>query len=330
MPYDLSRLGIRNLGGGDELELFLIKWSGEIFSRFPTVCKFFDKSYTKHITEGKAARFDAVGEAVAKYFTVGQDNLLQGGNAIAHDEFTIALDGPLISWVLVPEVDELMNHYNERARYTDKIAAALARQFDQNVAATGILAARSPARIPDGFGGSVITGVNMAYDTDVLVQAAFTAAERLDDKDVPADGRWLFLRPAAYYRLVQHDKVIHRDFNDGTNGSIAKGTVHEVAGLQIVKTNHLPNSVITTDKAKYNGDFTNTVGLVMTDEAVGTVKRQDLTTEAEWKIEVQSHLMLAKFLLGHGVLRPECAVELVHEEPEPEPEPPSQGGGSGS
>ena len=59
---DLSRLGSRNLGA-DDLELFLEKWSGEIFSKFKTACKFWNKNYTKHIDHGKAARFDALGEA---------------------------------------------------------------------------------------------------------------------------------------------------------------------------------------------------------------------------------------------------------------------------
>ena len=36
---DLSRLGSRKLGA-DDLELFLEKWSGEIFSKFKTACKF--------------------------------------------------------------------------------------------------------------------------------------------------------------------------------------------------------------------------------------------------------------------------------------------------
>jgi hypothetical protein len=27
-------------------------------------------------------------------------------------------------------------------------------------------------------------------------------------------------------------------------------------------------------------------------------------------MELQGHLMLAKYVMGHGILRPECAVEL--------------------
>lgn len=306
---DLSRLGSRKLSA-DALELFLEKWSGEVFSRFKTVCKFWNKNYTKHIDHGKAARFDALGEAVAEYFTPGVDNLTKNGNKIAADSFLITLDGVLIAHTMVAELDELMNHYDERSRYADKLAEALAQRYDKNVAATGILAARHGPRIPGGYGGSVVSHADMATDTSALVEAFFMAAERMDDKDIPETvKRWGFVKPAEYYRLVQHDKVIHRDF-DGA-GSFSKGVVHELAGIEIVKTNNLPKAAITTDKEKYNGDFSKTVALVMTDEAVGTVKRMDLTTESEWKIEHQAHLMLAKFALGHGILRPECAVEIA-------------------
>ena len=45
--------------------------------------------------------------------------------------------------------------------------------------------------------------------------------------------------------------------------------------------------------------------------AVGTVKLMDLSTEAAYDIRRQGHLMVAKYAVGHGVLRPESAVELA-------------------
>ena len=44
--------------------------------------------------------------------------------------------------------------------------------------------------------------------------------------------------------------------------------------------------------------------------AVGTVKLLDLATESEYQIERQATLFAAKYAMGHGVLRPECAVEV--------------------
>jgi hypothetical protein len=45
--------------------------------------------------------------------------------------------------------------------------------------------------------------------------------------------------------------------------------------------------------------------------AVGTVKLMDLSAEAAYDIRRQGHLMVAKYAVGHGVLRPESAVELA-------------------
>lgn len=45
--------------------------------------------------------------------------------------------------------------------------------------------------------------------------------------------------------------------------------------------------------------------------AIGTVKLLDLATESEYQIERQGTLFVAKYAMGHGVLRPECAVSVL-------------------
>jgi hypothetical protein len=50
--------------------------------------------------------------------------------------------------------------------------------------------------------------------------------------------------------------------------------------------------------------------VVATKDAVGTVKLMDLAMESEYDIRRQGTLMVAKYALGHGVLRPSCAIEL--------------------
>jgi hypothetical protein len=83
----------------------------------------------------------------------------------------------------------------------------------------------------------------------------------------------------------------------------------------VVKTNHLPATVIDTGpeagtNARYAGDFSKTIGLIMHRSAVGTVKLMDLSTEADYDMRRQGTLMVAKYAVGHGILRPESAVEL--------------------
>ena len=42
-----------------------------------------------------------------------------------------------------------------------------------------------------------------------------------------------------------------------------------------------------------------------------TVKLLDLSVESEYKIEVQGTLLLGKYIMGHDILRPECAGLIV-------------------
>tara|TARA_R100000808_G_scaffold10645_1_gene28094 strand:- start:427 stop:1677 length:1251 start_codon:yes stop_codon:yes gene_type:complete len=52
-------------------------------------------------------------------------------------------------------------------------------------------------------------------------------------------------------------------------------------------------------------------GLVMTQDAVATAKLMDMSVESEYQINRQGTLMVAKYAMGHNVLRPACAVALI-------------------
>jgi len=49
---------------------------------------------------------------------------------------------------------------------------------------------------------------------------------------------------------------------------------------------------------------------MMHPSAIGTVKLLDLGMESEYQISKQGTLMVAKYALGSGILRPESAIEL--------------------
>ena len=191
--------------------------------------------------------------------------------------------------------------------------------MDKHVLQTGVLAARTAKTINDAdqFGGSVIYETGTAdFETngDDLADAMFAAAQLLDEKDVPAEDRFMFVRPAQFYALAKSTKVINRDW--GGEGSYAAGNVIRVAGIDIVKTNNLPSGVVANGTTaagtgnRYAGDFTNTVGLVMQKSAVGTVKLRDLSVKSEYDLRRLGNLIVATYAVGHGVLRPEAAVEI--------------------
>jgi hypothetical protein len=204
-----------------------------------------------------------------------------------------------------------MNHYDVRSIYSRDIGMSLARTFDKNVLQVVALTARASATVTGGNGGTVITSANSKTVAADLEAAIFDAVQAFDEKDVPQNDRYVGLKPEQYYLLVQGStKVIHRDYNPAPNGGYALGRVYQIAGCEVVMTNNLPVTNVTTGPAAYQGNFTTLAALVWQKMAAGTVKLVDLALESEYLIEYQGTLMLGKYALGHGILRPECSAEI--------------------
>ena len=344
-----SRVGLIE-GGADNDALFLKKFSGEILQAFEESNIFKPLHTIRTIENGKSAQFPVTGIASASYHTPGE-NIADGGNSYLSDikktEKIITIDKMLVASTFLANIDDVKNHYDIRSVYSNELGKALAVRFDTALAKVFIAAARSGANLTQvGKGGSILdvsanTFVNFGdANADVtdpsgaeLVAALFSAAQRMDEHDVPSDGRFCVLRPQEYYKLVTGaddsngfslTSAINKDI--GGAGSLAAGNVPQIAGISIFKSNHIPstdlsavssgdgeanNDVFGGNGIGYNGNFTNTKGIVSHSAAVGTVKLLDLATESEYQIERQGTLFVAKYAMGHGVLRPECAIELI-------------------
>jgi hypothetical protein len=312
---DASRLGQINKAGDDKA-LFLKKFSGEVLTTFETNCVMKDKQLVKTIESGKSAQFPVTGTAAAAYHTPGR-NILEGDNGllskIGKNERVISIDGLLTASAFVANIDEAMNHYDTRSVYTTEVGLQLAYAWDRNSLQASVLAARAAASITGGKSGTVLNrGATVATTGAVLAAAIFAAARSLDEKDVPENDRYAVVRPEHYYLLAQTTDVINKDW--GGSGVYAEGKVLKVAGIHIVKSNHLPNSVVAADpnhNNTYSGDFSNTVCLVFQKGAIGTVKLLDLATESDYLVTHQGTLIVSKYAVGTGILRPECAVEIT-------------------
>lgn len=307
----VSRLGQVN-GQGAADALFLKVFAGEVLTSFEKSNVMMGKHQVRTISNGKSASFPVMGRASAYYHQPGQEIL---GGTLKHAEKIITIDDLLIAPTFVANIDEAKNHYDVRSTYTREMGNILANTMDKHILATGVQAARAAKTINDAdqFGGTTVGGVD-ATSGDALAEAMFEAARILDEKDVPEDERFLFVRPAEFYAMARSTKILNRDW--GGEGSYAGGNVIRVAGITIVKTNNLPKTNVAAGSLeagtndKYAGDFTKTVGLIMHPSAIGTVKLLDLGMESEYQISRQGTLMVAKYAVGHGVLRPEAAVEL--------------------
>lgn len=314
----LARLGVLN-GTTDgswaqENAVFLEIFSGEVITTFNTQNIFKDLHRVRTITEGKSASFPALGKMAARYHVPGTPIL--GNNNPQIGKRTIAVDDLLIADVFIYDLEDAKLHFEVRQEYSKQLGIALSNGFDQKIARLGYLAARGAAITTDHSGGTVLKNTAAASDVAVLRKLIFDAAQAMDEKNVPEEDRHVVVKPAQYYMLVQDTTLLNKDW--GGRGDLATASLPMIANMTIHKSNNLPNGTNVTAKVDgenndYTGNFTDSVALVMNRQAVGTVKLFDLATEMSGKdfhVMYQGDLVLAKYAMGHGILRPECAVEI--------------------
>jgi hypothetical protein len=301
-------------GSGDRDAQFLKVFTGEVLTAFTenNVMKGLHRERT--ITHGKSASFPTIWKADARYHSPGTPIL--GDNKILHGERIINIDGRLISDVFIDDLEEAMNHYEIRSEYSKQLGAALARKYDQTTMQVACLAARATGNVTGQPGGSQLTNADFATDGKALAEGIFACAQIFDEKDVPDQkDRSVIVKPLQYYLLAQTTDLINKDW--GGAGVYADGKILKVANIHIVKSNNVPSALITAqsgEKNTYDGDFSNTVAACFTRDALGTVKLRDLKVEktgGDFKTVYQGVLMVASYAMGHGILRPECAIELL-------------------
>lgn len=329
-----SRLGQVNAGGAVDA-LFLKVFSGEILTTFEEFNVMKELHTIRTIANGKSAQFPVTGIATANYHTPGENIADAGQNPsylsqIKHAEKVITIDDVLLASTFIANIDELKNHYDVRSIYAQELGKALAKRFDLATMKTLTAAARSAATITGGKAGIAIDGGEPGDFNGTVIQAKlFEAAQKLDENDIPNDGkRFAILKPADYYTLLASgEEVINRDF--GGRGDVATGRIPMVAGINIYKSNHLvdvaigassqngqdasasvKNDVFGSGGIGYNADMNKTYIIGGHPSAIGTVKLLDLATESDYKVELQGSLFVAKYAMGHGVLRPEAAFEI--------------------
>lgn len=175
--------------------------------------------------------------------------------------------------------------------------------------------------------GAASGATSASQEAANFVAGAFTIGRLMDQRDVPQQGRVILVPPRLYYDVINLDKdAINRDYGNDGNGSVAQGVVNSVAGFRLIKTNHIPttdqssvntglgdpaikNDLFGTDSG-YVGNFEGVKAVAFQTEAIGTLKLLDLAMESEYFMERMGTLMMAKYAMGHGVLREECCYTM--------------------
>tara|TARA_R100000541_G_scaffold7496_2_gene15113 strand:+ start:286 stop:1266 length:981 start_codon:yes stop_codon:yes gene_type:complete len=316
------KFGNANSGSTRDDALFLKVFAGEVITSFDRASKTQGADMVRSISNGKSASFPVMGRIGAAYHAVGAEIL---GDAVNSAEKVITINDLLISSVFVSNIEEAKNHWDVRSAYSTEMGRALSFQKDKHILQTIGQATLASANVTGGDATTNITNTGIASSTDAtaanaMIDAIFAAAKELDANYVPSEGRKCFMRLEEYYKLANATNAVNVDFSGGANGGVASGKVARIAGIELVPVPHFVtgNVTATTEKgsATNGGSFpqavnlTNFVALVSHPSAVGTVKLMDLAVEKEYDIRRQGTLMVAKYSMGHGVLRPEAAVGI--------------------
>lgn len=307
---------------GSEDALFLKVFSGEVLTAFERSSVTQGAEMVRSISNGKSASFPVMGRIDAAYHTPGAEIV---GTDVNHNEKVITINDLLVSSAFLSNIEEAKNHWDVRSSYSSEIGRALAFQKDKHVLQTIGQAAQASANITNGDAGTVLTNTGIASATaataaNAMIDSLFDAASNLDSNYVPKEGRKAFIRLEEYYKLANATNAVNIDFSGGANGGVAEGKVMRVAGIELIPTAHFVssnvNSGVDQGSATQGGsnpqavDLSNYVCLVSHPSAAGTVQLMNLATEMEYDIRRQGTLMVAKYAMGHGVLRPEAAVGI--------------------
>jgi len=108
--------------------------------------------------------------------------------------------------------------------------------------------------------------------------------------------------------------ILNRDFQADNAGGISdRAEMINIDGVMICKSRNMP----TTDESstagvfsKYRADYSKTVGVMWCPQAIATCKLMDISLETERDVRRLEDFLVSKLFVGHGVLRPEMAVEF--------------------
>lgn len=153
---------------------------------------------------------------------------------------------------MIEDIVNIQSQYNLRTEYTREAGYALARDLDNWVLGhRAVINSYDSQRLlcyNNGTSDLVGDGTLNAHWTGTpapLSYAALLAAkQKLDEADVPAEGRRLYISPAQYVDLLSINVFISTDFNGG-GSPVTSGMVGRILDMEVhVSTQLGPNSLL--------------------------------------------------------------------------------------
>jgi len=229
--------------------------------------------------------------------------------AATESEVTVSIDKHYEYSRLIEDIVEAQALSSLRQFYTDDAGYALAKQVDTNIIQLGRIAqggANTAAYTKGYIGGDgstlyVAASNNASALTDAGIRRAI---QRLDDSDVPMDGRYFIIPPSSRNTLMGLARYTEQAFvgEVGSNNTIRNGEIGNLYGMPVfVSSNADTTSGSTAARACLMGHKD---GLVL-------VEQMGVRSQTQYKQEYLGTLFTADTLYGVAELRDYSTVALI-------------------
>lgn len=315
----------KGVSDSDKLKMFLKVFSGEVLTAYTQKTVTMGRHLVRQIQHGKSASFPVTGRSSAFYLDAGE-SLDDKRKEIKNTERIINIDGLLTSNVIITDIEDAMNHFEVGSVYSKELGNALAKAIDgavfAEVANACNLATTSNENI-EGLGSPVLLdlGVKNTFEQKAatvrgqeIVAKLAEAQAKFDANSVPEDERYFFCTPETYAAIMLSGSSYLANFSSISN--LETGTLTKLCGFEIVKTINLEagGGTVSGSTQKHafptNGGSRKVVkgkvaGLFFHRDAVGTVQLKQMSIEHARRAEYQADMIVARYSMGHGWLRPE-------------------------
>lgn len=333
--------------GGDDQALALKMFSGSVIEAFRAKTLLWNSVgpegvgesspnviASKTVDAGNSWQWPIIGnDLTPEYHTPGVELL---GQDVALDEAVITIDDILVAHLDVAWDQEQLSHFDVIAPFARKLGRSLAEDFDSKLFVVGVLAAQSAAVTGIHNGGNVVqrvaASIAVAYPNDATGAGNFIAdagslAQLLDADDVPEDGRYLFITSYIRQILLNNTNIFSSDFTRRIEpNSLNPRAIGELAGFQVLITNHMPSTAITTGPAKYQIDATAAgagegapvalalcgaqEGSAAIGYVAGTGKTGAIYSHMGFDERRNTTFLKSQMMVGAGIVAPWCAGEI--------------------
>jgi N4-gp56 family major capsid protein len=207
---------------------------------------------------------------------------------------------------LIEDITEVQALSSLRRFYTDDAGYALSKQVDSSMIQLGrgfnggnaANAAYAGAYI-GGDGTTLYTGANQSALTDAAIRRTI---QRLDDNDVPMDGRFFLIPPSARNTLMGLARYTEQAFvgEAGGNNTIRNGEIGNLYGIPVFVSSNCDTA---TGGAR--------IALLGHRDAAVLAEQQGVRSQTQYKQEYLGTLYTADTLYGVGELRDSSCYALA-------------------